>query len=184
MLGIVYIKKIYDEIHEDDCGSFILSPLAQKYYFQLFGKEYDKIELSRNYYYPYCSPMRFDQRLVKIVQTFGDNTCIDCILGIRWVVSHMIDFFMIQCEEKEKNEIVVFLENKHTLFSIKYILYYDMSYDNIIKNIQTFILHKSGILIYKNYKVSLNSVHDILLSDASIENKIHKIKKIIPYNIE
>jgi hypothetical protein len=194
MIGIVYIKETYKNIstessnkinYEDDCGSFILSKDAQNYYHELFSKNFNKIDLSRNYNYPNFSLIRSDQRLIKIVEIFGDNTCIDCKLGIRWIIPDMIKFFTIECNIKtDKNEKVVFLENKYTLHCIRYILYYDMSYDNIINNLYKFIEDKSGVVIYKNHKLSINVINNILSSEEVHYIKIFKLKKVIPYYIE
>ena len=194
MIGIVYIKETYNNIsnessnkinYEDDCGSFILSEQAKKYYHQIFHVEFNKIDLSRNSNFPHFPLIRKDQRLVRIVSIFGDNTCIDCILGIKWVMYDMIDFFTIKCNLKtDKNENIVFLENKYTLHSIRYILYYDMSYDNIITNLHKLLENKSGVVIYRHHKVSINVIHNIISSDEMNENKIFKLKKIISFYIE
>jgi hypothetical protein len=196
MIGIVYIENTNENIsnedessnkinYENDCGSFTLSEPAKKYYHQLFFKEFDKIDLSRNCDFPYFSLIRIDQRLVRIVTIFGDNTCIDCILGIRWVIPNMIKFFTITCNLKtDKTENIVFLENKYTLHCISCILYYDMPYDNIIKNLHKFIENKSGVVIYRYHRVSINVIQNIILSDETNETKIFKLKKIISYYIE
>ena len=196
MIGIVYIEKTNKNIsnedlssnkrnYEDDCGSFILSEDAKKYYHKLFLKEFNKIDLSRNCNFPHFSLMRTDQRLVRLVAIFGDNTCIDCILGIKWIIPNMINFFKIECNlKKDKNENIVFLENKYTLHCISCILYYDMPYDNIIKNLYTFIENKSGIITYRHHCVSINVINNIILSDETNETKIFKLKKIISYYIE
>ena len=194
MIGIVYIREIYKNIpnesldkinYEDDCGSFTLSEDAKNYYRKLFFKEFNKIDLSRNYNYPHFSLIRADTRLVKIIEIFGDNTCIDCILGIRWVIPNMIKFFTINCNLKtDKNEKITFLEDKYTLHCIKYILYYDMSYDNIIKNLCKFLENKSGVVKYKHHIVSINVINNIILSHEMNEIKIFKMKKIISYYIE
>lgn len=194
MIGIVFIKEIYNNVsieslnkinYEDDCGSFILSKDAKDYYHELFGKKFNKIDLSRNYDYPNFSSIRSDQRLIKIVEIFGDDTCIDCKLGIRLIIPHMIKFFTIECNIKtDKNEKVVFMENKYTLHCIRSILYYDMSYDNIINNLYKFIEDKSGVVIYKNHKLSINVINNILSSEEVHNIKILKLKKVIPYYIE
>ena len=194
MIGIVYIKETYKNIpsessdkinYEDDCGSFTLSEDAQNYYRKLFFKEFHRIDVSRNYNYPHFSLIRADTRLVKIVEMFGDNTCIDCILGIRWIIPDMIKFFTIECNLKtDKNEKIIFMEDIYTLHCINYILYYDMSYHNIIKNLCKFLENKSGIVIYKFHKVSINVINNIILSDEINEVKISKLKKIISFYIE
>jgi len=153
MLRIVFIVRTIGNNYAHDCGSFTLTSKAAELYQSLFEKPFDRVEWSRHYNFPNFPQKRMDERMVKIIETFGVDTCVDCILGIQSIIPSMLNYFSIECSDDTKTaETIVFLENKYTLHYIRHILYYDMSYDNIIENLNKLVKNKSGMIIYKHYK--------------------------------
>jgi hypothetical protein len=184
-IAIVYIK---ETLHHycDDCGSFDLSNEAKIMYLQKFGIEFDKLDVSRNFNFncyseSITSSKRYNQKLVDIVQFFGDKTCTDCILGLEWIDEVMAIFFKITCNlNKGRNEKVIFMDDKYTMYLLQDILYYDIK-SNIVNKLCKLLENKKNILRFDGYEISLDVVNNILYSDNCDYVKIINLMRSIKY---